>query len=144
MRLPAKTIPSAVVLIAAIDRVSTVLVSATVKPSAQGLEFAASQDVWQIVRENSNSTARIVTIRITSRRLLHGRSTFPGLSSPIADPAIPVRTLPSFAPLCRPQRSGAATLFSGLFSGDATSKDIDEIASTFDCTLIVFAPGDGA
>jgi hypothetical protein len=116
-----------------------------VKPRASGKRFLESVQMWAAVRKHSGVGDRVANnpgfladmtswpINISWALLANRRSCYAG-----PDLALP------FAPLTRQRRAEVEGQFTRLFAGALGRADIDQIAATFNCTLIVVTPEDGA
>ena len=120
-------------------------VNLDVKPQASGKRFLESVQMWAAVRRHSGAGDRVANnpgfladmtswpINISWALLANRRSCYAG-----PDLALP------FAPLTRQGRSEVEAEFTRLFAGTLGRGDIDHMAVTFNCTLIVVTPEDGA
>jgi hypothetical protein len=112
-------------------------------PSAK--RFVDAAPMWAAVRNHSAPGDRVANnplfladmtpwpINISWALLANRRSCYAG-----ADLALP------FAPLTRQRRAEVQREFERLFSGDIARAEVDQIAETFNCTLVVVTPQDGA
>lgn len=116
-----------------------------VRPQASAKRFLDSQQMWSAVRNHSAPGDRIANnpqflsditpwpINISWALLADRRSCYAG-----SDFALP------FAPLTRQRRIEVDNKFTELFAGKLSRDDVDQIATRFNCTLVVMTPEDGA
>ena len=117
----------------------------TERPQASAKRFLDSVQMWAAVRKHSAADERVVNnpgfladmtpwpINISWALMANRRSCYAG-----RDFALP------FAPMTRDHRTEIEAEFSSLFSGKVSRDDLDQIATKFNCSLVVLTPEDGA
>jgi hypothetical protein len=116
-----------------------------VRPQASGKRFLDSAQMWAAVRKHSAVGERVANnpgfladmtpwpINISWAVLANRRSCYAG-----PDFALP------FAPVTREHRAEIEAQFTQLFSGELSRSDVDQMATEFNCSLVVVTPEDGA
>lgn len=110
-----------------------------------GKVFAQTPELWAAVRRIAAPAARVANnplflqdllpwpINISWALLANRSSCFAGREMALA-----------FAPLSPARRDAIAAQFNRVFAGEATPEDVDEIATKYDCDVIVLVPQDKA
>ncbi len=116
-----------------------------VRPPASGSKFLDSVQMWAAVQKHSAAGERVANnpgfladvtpwpINISWALLANRRSCYAG-----PDFALP------FAPVTRERRAEIEARFTRLFSGRLSRSQVDQMASEFNCSLVVVTPEDGA
>ena len=135
----------ALVALAFLEGVRSIYGNIDIEPNQQARRFADSELMWKAVRRHSNAADRVANnplflsgmtqwpINISWALLADRSSCYAG-----SDLALP------FAPLTRARRKDIDAQFMRVFSGAATPADIRELATTYNCAVVVITTEDGA
>jgi hypothetical protein len=117
----------------------------TPRQPPDGNVFAAAPDLWAAVRRHAAPAARIANnphfladltpwpVNISWALLANRSSCFAGRETAIA-----------FAPLPRERRAQIDAEFLRVFDGNGTSNDVHDLATKYDCEVVVLVPQDRA
>ena len=145
MRLRYAVVAIAVVALGLLSGVRDLRSYFDVRPQASAKRFLDSVQLWAAVRKHSAVGERVVNnpgyladitpwpINISWALLANRRSCYAG-----PDLALP------FAPLTRERRAEVEAEFTRLFAGNLNREEVDRLATTFNCALVVVTPEDGA
>ena len=135
----------AIVAISLFEGVRHVVVNMRTPLQASSGPFADSAKMWAAVRRHSAANDRVANnpafladmtnwpINISWALLANRRSCYAG-----SDLALP------FASLTRQHRADIDAQFTRIFSGEANAADIQQLATRYNCNVVVLTPQDGA